>query len=155
MLHTLKTSQFLKSDINTVWSFMSAPANLALITPSYMGFEIISDTEDLKKMYAGQIIAYYVSPLFGLKMHWVTEITHVVHHNYFVDEQRFGPYAFWHHKHFLKEVPGGIEMTDILHYKLPFGFIGRLVNRLFIKNKIKEIFDYRFTKLEKLFNDGK
>ena len=155
MVHTLKTTQLLKSDIDTVWDFMSSPKNLALITPTYMGFTILSDKEDIKKMYPGQIIHYYVTPIIGIKMNWVTEITHVVHHNYFVDEQRFGPYAFWHHKHFIKEVPGGIEMTDILHYKVPFGFIGKIVNSLFISRKIKEIFDYRFNKLEELFNHGK
>ncbi len=155
MLHTLKTSQLLKSDLETVWNFMSSPSNLAVITPSYMGFNILSDKEDAKEMYAGQIIEYHVSPLFGIKMHWVTEITHVEHHQYFVDEQRFGPYTLWHHKHFLKEVPGGVEMTDLLHYKVPFGFIGKTVNSLFIKHKIKEIFDYRFNKLEELFNHGK
>ncbi len=155
MIHTLKTTQLLKSDIDTVWDFMSSPKNLALITPTYMGFTILSDKEDIKKMYPGQIIHYYVTPIIGIKMNWVTEITHVVHHNYFVDEQRFGPYAFWHHKHFIKEVPGGIEMTDILHYKVPFGFIGKIVNSLFISRKIKEIFDYRFNKLEELFNHGK
>jgi len=120
-----------------------------------MGFKILSDQEDIKKMYPGQIIEYKVTPVLGIGMQWVTEITHVLHHRYFVDEQRFGPYSFWHHKHFLKEVPGGVEMTDILHYKIPFGFIGSIVNSLYIRNKIKEIFDYRFQKLEKLFNDGK
>lgn len=155
MLHTLKTTQFLKSDKVTVWNFMSSPGNLALITPPYMGFHILSDKENIKEMYAGQIIEYYVTPVFGLKMHWVTEITHVENHLYFVDEQRFGPYAFWHHQHFLKEVPGGIKMTDILHYKVPFGFIGRLVNALFVRRKIKEIFEYRFKKLEELFNQNK
>lgn len=152
MLHTLKTKQFLKSDMETVWDFMSSPNNLALITPSYMGFKIISEAEDTKKMYPGQIIEYYVTPVLGIKMHWTTEITHVENNVYFVDEQRFGPYAFWHHKHFVKAVPGGIEMTDILHYKVPFGFIGKIVNALFIKNKINEIFEFRYNKLEEKFN---
>ncbi len=135
----------------TLWDFMSSAANLAKITPAYMGFHILSDVANTK-MYPGQIIEYYVTPVAGIKMHWVTEITHVKDKEYFVDEQRFGPYSFWHHKHFLKEVPGGIEMTDILHYKIPFGFLGKIVNSLFIKNKIKEIFDYRYNKLEELFN---
>lgn len=155
MLHTLKTTQFLKSDMDTVWQFMSSPHNLARITPEYMGFNIISDPSDSQKMYAGQIIEYYVSPVFGLKMHWVTEITHVVEHQYFVDEQRFGPYSIWHHKHFLKEVDDGIEMTDVLHYKAPFGILGKIANALFIKNKINEIFQFRHQKLETIFNHGK
>lgn len=118
-----------------------------------MGFHILSDIA-ATKMYPGQIIEYYVTPLAGIKMHWVTEITHVQDKIYFVDEQRFGPYSFWHHQHFLKEVPGGIEMTDTLHYKVPFGFLGKLVNALFIKKKINEIFEYRYKALEKLFNHG-
>ncbi len=155
MLHVLKTTQVLKSDMNTVWKFMSSPMNLARITPHYMGFQILSDEGDLKEMYPGQLIEYYVTPVMGIKMHWVTEITHVQDKHYFVDEQRFGPYTLWHHKHFLKEVPEGIEMTDIIHYKIPFGFIGRLANSLFIKNKVKEIFDHRYSILEELFNHGK
>lgn len=155
MLHTLKTTQILKSDMDTVWEFMSSPKNLARITPDYMGFQILSDEEDLKEMYSGQLIEYCVTPVLGIKMHWVTEITHVQDKHYFVDEQRFGPYALWHHKHFLKEVPEGIEMTDIIHYKIPFGFIGRIANTLFIKKKVKEIFDHRYSILEELFNHGK
>ena len=154
MLHTLRTTQLLKSDVNTVWEFMSSPMNLAKITPSYMQFNILSDKNDLKEMYPGQLIEYTVTPLLGIKMYWATEITHVQNKQYFVDEQRFGPYKLWHHKHFLKEVPGGIEMTDVVHYKIPLGFIGRMANRLFIQNKVKEIFDYRFKKLEELFNHG-
>lgn len=154
MLHTLRTTQLLKSDMNTVWEFMSSPMNLAKITPSYMQFNILSDKNDLKEMYPGQLIEYTVTPLLGIKMYWATEITHVQNKQYFVDEQRFGPYKLWHHKHFLKEVPGGIEMTDVVHYKIPLGFIGRMANRLFIQNKVKEIFDYRFKKLEELFNHG-
>lgn len=151
MLHTLTTKQFLKSDITTVWDFMSSPGNLTKITPSYMGFKILSDASETK-MYPGQIIEYYVTPIAGIKMHWVTEITHVKDKEFFVDEQRFGPYAFWHHKHILKEVPGGVEMIDSLHYKVPFGILGKAVNHLFIRKKINEIFDFRYKKLEQLFN---
>lgn len=152
MLHTLKVKQVLKSDLTTVWHFMSSPANLKKITPDYMGFEILTKPEELKEMYQGQIIEYYVKPVLGIKMHWVTEITHVEQNTFFVDEQRFGPYAFWHHKHFLKEVESGVEMTDLLHYKLPFGILGRLVNRYYVKTKVEQIFKYRYKVLEELFN---
>jgi ligand-binding SRPBCC domain-containing protein len=152
MLHVIKTIQFFKSDIDTVWNFISSPANLAVITPKSMGFEIIGDNDENEKMYEGQIIEYFVSPFAGLRMHWVTEITHVKDKEYFVDEQRFGPYSFWHHKHFLKDVEGGVEMTDIVHYKAPFGFLGRIANALLIKKKLKTIFDYRYNKLEEIFN---
>lgn len=152
MLHTFTTKQFLRTDLHTIWAFMSSPKNLSAITPSYMNFEILSNKDDLQSMYPGQIIEYHVKPLLGIKMHWVTEITHVKENEFFVDEQRFGPYSFWHHKHYIKEVNGGVEMMDILHYQLPFGFIGRIVNALFVKKKINQIFDYRYRKLEELFN---
>jgi ligand-binding SRPBCC domain-containing protein len=151
MLHVIKTSQLIKSDINTVWDFISSPSNLALITPQSMRFEIIGEKNENKKMYEGQIIEYYVSPFAGVRMHWVTEITHVKDKEYFADEQRFGPYSFWHHKHFLNEVDGGVEMTDIVHYKAPLGFLGKIANALVIRKKLKTIFDYRYNKLEEIF----
>lgn len=149
-LFTFQTKQFIPRSLEEVWEFISSPKNLKEITPAYMGFDIVSESP-VDKMYTGIIIAYKVSPMFGIKMNWVTEITHVEELHYFIDEQRFGPYTFWHHKHFLKEVEGGVEMIDILHYKVPFGFIGNIANRLIIKKKLKEIFDYRFKKLEELF----
>lgn len=151
MLHTLQTTQFIKSDINTVWEFMSSPKNLATITPEYMQFEVLSDLGD-GKMYPGQLIEYYVKPLLGIKLHWVTEITHVQELQFFVDEQRFGPYKFWHHKHFLKQVDGGVEMFDLVHYQLPLGLLGKLGNELLVKKQLQQVFDYRFKVVDKLFN---
>ena len=151
MLHTLQTTQFIKSDINTVWEFMSSPKNLATITPEYMQFEVLSDLGD-GKMYPGQLIEYYVRPLLGIKLHWVTEITHVQELQFFVDEQRFGPYKFWHHKHFLKQVDGGVEMFDLVHYQLPMGLLGKLGNELLVKKQLQQVFDYRFKVVDKLFN---
>ncbi len=155
MLHKLESTQFIKSDIDTIWDFISSPQNLAVITPAYMNFRIINETKPLDKMHAGQIIEYHVSPVLGIKLKWVTEITHVHNKYYFVDEQRFGPYAFWHHKHSLKQIEDGIEMTDIIHYKLPFRIFGKIANHLFVKNQLKEIFEYRFKKLDELFNHEK
>ena len=151
MLHTLQTTQLIKSDITTVWEFMSSPKNLVVITPEYMQFEVISELGE-GNMYAGQIIEYYVRPLLGIKLHWVTEITHVKHKEYFVDEQRFGPYKFWHHKHFLKETSQGVEMYDLVHYQLPLGLIGKLGNQILVKKQLQQVFDYRFDIIEKLFN---
>jgi ligand-binding SRPBCC domain-containing protein len=150
-VYTLKTKQCLPMSIQEAWNFFSSPINLKVITPKHMGFIIKGDMNDLKRMHAGQIINYTVKPLAGIPMTWTTEITHVVEHEYFVDEQRFGPYALWHHKHFFKEIDGGVEMEDIVHYKIPFGFLGDIANTLFVKRKLKEIFDYRFEKLHELF----
>ena len=151
MLHTLTSKQVLKTDLATLWDFVSSPKNLATITPDHMVFQILTPLGETK-MHAGQIIEYYITPFAGIKFHWVTEITHVKDLEYFVDEQRYGPYGFWHHKHFLKAVQGGVEMTDVLHYKMPFGFLGRLIHYFFVNKKIKEIFNYRHHKLEELFN---
>lgn len=118
-----------------------------------MGFTILSGAE--KPMFPGQIIQYIVTPVLGISTKWVTEITHVKDKEYFVDEQRFGPYALWHHKHFLKVIPGGVEMEDIVDYKLPLGVIGQLVHPILVKPKLKEIFDYRQQKLIELFGEYK
>jgi len=116
-----------------------------------MGFNIISGGD--RPMFAGQIIQYIVTPIAGIKTKWVTEITHVRNKEYFVDEQRFGPYALWHHKHFLKEIPGGVEMEDIIDYKLPLGILGQMAHPFLVAPKLKEIFDYRQEKLVELFGE--
>jgi|SRR5690554_2055465 len=148
-IYTLQAKQKLPITIDEAWAFLSNPKNLKVITPDYMGFDILSGSE--KPMFAGQIIEYIVTPILGIKTKWVTEITHVVDREYFVDEQRFGPYSLWHHKHFIKEIDGGIEMEDLLHYKLPFGILGQLVHPLLVKPKLDEIFEYRKNKLHELF----
>jgi len=142
--------QRVPASMEEVWDFISSPANLKEITPAYMGFDIT--TKNLpEKMYPGMIIGYKVSPMFGLKLGWLTEITHVDHLHRFVDEQRMGPYKMWHHQHTIKEIEGGVEMEDIVTYQPPFGFLGTIANSLFIKKQLKEIFDYRFKAVEEKF----
>lgn len=152
-IYTLHTKQNLPISIDKAWDFLSDPKNLKTITPDFMGFDIVSGAD--RKMYPGQIIEYIVKPVLGIPNKWVTEITHVVEGKYFVDEQRFGPYALWHHKHFLKEIPGGVEMEDIIHYKIPFGFIGQLVQPILVAPKLNQIFNYRKVKLIELFGEYK
>ena len=118
-----------------------------------MGFKIVKGAES--SMYAGQIIEYVVTPLLGIPTTWVTEITHVKEPEYFVDEQRFGPYALWHHKHFIKPIKNGVEMVDLVDYKIPFGFLGRLAQPLIVYPKLKEIFEFRKEALTKLFGTYK
>ncbi len=152
-IYTLHTKQNLPISMEKAWDFLSNPGNLKTITPEYMSFDILSGAD--RKMYPGQIIQYIVTPILGIKTKWVTEITHVVESNYFVDEQRFGPYALWHHKHFLKEIPNGVEMEDIVDYKVPFGILGQLVHPFLVKPKLKEIFEYRQKKIIELFGEYK
>jgi len=148
-LYQLHAKQCIKTDMNTAWEFLSDPKNLQRITPEAMGFNILAGAD--RKMFPGQVIHYTVSPFPGITTKWVTEITHVEDGKYFVDEQRFGPYALWHHKHFIKEIDGGIEMEDVVDYKIPFGFLGQIAHPLFVKNKLRDIFKYREKKLIKLF----
>lgn len=150
-IYTLHKKQQLPISLDEAWEFFSNPKNLNTITPDSMKFTTISG--DDRRMFAGQIIQYTVTPLLGIKMKWVTEITHVVPKEYFVDEQRFGPYSLWHHKHFFKEIPGGVEMEDIINYKLPMGIIGEMAHPFLVKPKLKEIFDYRRHKLIELFGE--
>jgi len=152
-IYTLHKKQNLPITIGKAWAFLSNPKNLKTITPDYMSFDILSG--DNRPMYPGQIIQYIVTPVFGIKTKWVTEITHIKDNEYFVDEQRFGPYALWHHKHFIKEIKGGIEMEDIIDYKIPFGFIGQLFHPILVKPKLEEIFSYRQKKLIELFGEYK
>ncbi|TXK71035.1 SRPBCC family protein [Mesonia sp. HuA40] len=148
-IYTLQSKQRFPISVEQAWNFLSDPKNLKIITPDYMGFHIQSGAD--RPMYAGQIIEYIVTPIAGIKTKWVTEITHVEKGKYFVDEQRFGPYSLWHHKHFINEIPGGVEMEDIVHYKLPLGILGQLVHPILVQPKLEEIFSYRTQKLEKLF----
>ncbi|WP_299381925.1 SRPBCC family protein [uncultured Lacinutrix sp.] len=148
-IYTFHRKQNLPITKAQAWEFLSSPKNLKTITPDYMGFDILSGAD--RPMYAGQIIQYIVTPVLGIKTKWVTEITHVVDGEYFVDEQRFGPYALWHHKHFIKEIDGGVEMEDIIDYKVPMGILGQMVNPILVRPKLEEIFKYRTEKLEELF----
>ncbi len=149
-VYSLKTVQHIPVSLDVAWEFFSNPANLKEITPSDLGFKIISKYHG-EKMYSGQIIEYTVSPLLGIPMYWMTEITHVLDKKYFVDEQRFGPYTMWHHQHHFKEVKGGVEMTDIVHYKVPLGFLGDIANVILVKSQLNKIFNHRFSAVETRF----
>lgn len=148
--YQLIRTQILPVDISEIWDFISSPMNLKEITPEKMGF-VVTSNNGTERMYPGMIITYKVSPLFGIKMKWVTEITHVRDHEYFVDEQRIGPYAMWHHQHKIEPVDGGVLMTDIVTYQPPLGFLGVIANSLFIRRQLRYIFDYRTVALEKRF----
>lgn len=152
-IYTLHAKQNLPISLYEAWEFLSNPRNLKTITPDYMSFNILSGAD--RPMYPGQVIQYIVTPVLGIKTKWVTEITHVKDKEYFVDEQRFGPYALWHHKHFIKEIPGGVEMEDIVDYKLPMGILGQMTHPFLVKPKLNEIFEHRRKKLIELFGEYK
>ena len=149
-MYQYTSRQELAISMEQAWTFLSDPKNLKRITPDYMGFDIISGAE--RKMFPGQIIQYRLTPVLGIPFRWVTEITHVQEGKFFVDEQRFGPYTFWHHKHFIKKTENGVVMEDIVDYKLPLGPLGWLAHVLFVRAKVKQIFDYREKALNEIFN---
>ena len=152
-IYTFHRKQKLPITLNEAWEFLSNPKNLSTLTPKEMNFTIISN--DDKPMYAGQVLQYSVTPIARIKAKWISEITHLVDGKYFVDLQLYGPYAFWHHKHFIHEIDGGIEMEDIIDYKVPLGILGQIVHPFLVKPKLEEIFRYRQKKLIEIFGEYK
>lgn len=150
--YSIKSTQHLPITLEEAWDFFSSPNNLAKITPPDMGFIITSDKKDCEKMYAGQIITYIIKPMLGIPVKWMTEITHVKEGEYFIDEQRFGPYKLWHHRHSFKKTATGIEMHDEVNYVLPMGILGTIAHKIFVRKRIEYIFEYRTKVLEKQFS---
>ena len=148
-IYTLETEQFVPISIEKAWEFFSSPENLCLMTPPHMNFRITSGQPE--KMYVGQMISYTLSPFPGTKTNWVTEITVSEPPNYFVDEQRFGPYKMWHHEHRFEPANNGIRMIDKVTYKLPFHFLGCIAHTLFVKGQLRDIFSFRKRILEQRF----
>lgn len=136
--------------LDQAWDFFSKPDNLKEITPANLGFNIISKHHG-STMYPGQIIEYTVKPILGIPLYWMTEITHVIDKQFFVDEQRFGPYSLWHHQHHFKTIDGGVEMTDIVHYKLPLWILGDIAQVIMVKSQLSGIFNHRYKAVEDRF----
>jgi len=143
-------TQRVDADLETCWNFFSNPANLSRITPPEMDFRILFP-DPVPVMYAGMIIRYKVSPFSFMKVTWITEITQIKEKHFFIDNQVSGPYRLWHHQHFFRETPGGVEMTDIVNYELPFGFIGKLLAGRMVKRKVEAIFEYRTNVISRIF----
>lgn len=149
--YQIKFKQNLPISLAEAWDFFSSPLNLSKITPPDMTFEVTSELNAETKMYPGMIITYKVAPLLGIKLNWMTEITQVVEGKYFIDEQRFGPFKFWHHQHHFKAIEDGVEMTDILTYGLPLGILGQLAQITQVKHQINDIFSFREKRTNELF----
>jgi ligand-binding SRPBCC domain-containing protein len=137
----LVQEQFLPISIEKAWDFFATPKNLNEVTPKDMVFKILGDIPE--KMYQGMFIRYKITPMLNIQLDWCTEITHIQEGQFFVDEQRKGPYNIWHHEHHFKSVEGGVLMTDILHYDVGMGIFGWIAGKLFVDNKVKQIFEYR------------
>ena len=153
-VHYLKSIQKVPVSIEEAWKFFSNPHNLLAITPPFLNLKMTNELFG-EEVYAGQVMTYTVKPLFGIPLQWMTEITHVERLKLFVDEQRKGPYQLWHHQHHFKSIEGGVEMTDLVHYRLPLGLLGNAMNSITVKNKLREIFTYRYFKVNEIFGDWK
>jgi ligand-binding SRPBCC domain-containing protein len=149
-IERLVRSQQLPISLETAWQFFSDPANLSQITPPSLNFNVISELPGYT--YPGMIAAYTITPIGPFKFTWVTEISHTAEPNYFVDEQRFGPYRFWHHQHRFREIPGGVSMDDTVHYLLPYWPVGMVLTK-FVARQLDGIFDYRQEALRQLFGE--
>jgi ligand-binding SRPBCC domain-containing protein len=149
-VYSIKAIQKIPISVDEAWDFFSHPKNLAKMTPEKLNLKFVNELYG-DEMYAGQVMEYKVKPVLGIPMYWMTEITHVQPKQFFVDEQRFGPYSMWHHQHHFKTLDGGVEMTDLIHYKIPGWFLGDMANSLFVRKQLKDIFSYRFQKVKEMF----
>ena len=152
-MYILHKKQNIPITLDKAWEFLSNPKNLSILTPKEMNMTIVSGAD--RPMYAGQVIQYSVTPVAGIKTKWVSEITHFEKGKYFVDLQLYGPYSFWHHQHFIHEIDGGVQMEDIIHYKVPLGILGRMVHPFLVKPKLEKVFEYRKKQLTELFGEYK
>lgn len=153
MIHYLHREQVIPAPAEDVWAYFCDPKNLNEITPPDMNFEIVQGGD--AAMYKGQIIEYRVEFIRGVRSLWLTEIAHVRDGEYFVDEQRIGPYRFWYHEHIFEKVPNGTKMTDCVTYAIPFAVLGDAVNAVWISKRLKNIFDFRKRKIAELFGEAK
>lgn len=153
-VYSLYSRQHVPASLDAVWTFFSDAKNLLAVTPPSLNLKVTNEVYG-NTVYAGQVMTYTVKPVLGIPLAWMTEITHVEEKKYFVDEQRKGPYTLWHHQHHFKAVEGGVEMTDLVHYRLPLGLLGNLANSLVVKKELEKIFTYRYQKIIELFGEWK
>ncbi|HEY0354912.1 MAG TPA: SRPBCC family protein [Flavisolibacter sp.] len=153
-IYRLERVQKIPSDIETVWKFFSNANNLLSITPPFLNLKMTNEASD-QEIHKGQTMTYIVKPLLGIPLSWLTEITEVDRLKMFIDEQKKGPYQLWRHQHHFKTIEGGVEMTDIVDYSLPFGFLGTLAHPIIVEKKLNQIFSYRHQAVEDLFGKWK
>lgn len=152
--YRIRKTQLLPVGMDMAWDFFSDPANLSRITPPRMGFTVVSEPHQ-GRIYAGQIIEYRLRPVLGIPMYWMTEITRVDPGRMFIDEQRFGPYSFWHHQHHFEPRGNGTLMSDIVHYRVPLGWLGDLANALFVHRQLEGLFSYRTSAVDQLLENNR
>ena len=149
-VYSLYSRQRVPASLDDIWRFFSDARNLKAVTPPHLNLKVTNEVYG-DAVYAGQVMTYNVKPVLGIPLAWMTEITHVQDKKYFVDEQRKGPYKLWHHQHHFNPIEGGVEMIDIVHYRLPMGPLSSLANRILVKKELEKIFTYRYQKIVERF----
>jgi len=140
-IHSLHREQVIATDLKRAWEFISSPANLDAITPPDLSFEIVTEVPEV--MYNGLLIEYRVGIPFLGKQTWLTELKHIREAHSFVDEQRIGPYRLWYHYYELQQVVGGVRFVDQVRYVMPFGPLGEIARSMYVRQQLRQIFDYR------------
>lgn len=148
-MYRLSNTQKLPISLDEAWEFLSNPTQLENITTDELSFQKLHDIPD--KMYEGMLMQLRLKPFLGIPIDWLTEITHIKEKEYFIDEQRVGPFRFWHHEHRVLPIEGGVEIQDTVHYVMPFSIFGRFVHWLFLRKQVENIFIYREETMEKVF----
>lgn len=158
-IHRLSRTQQLPIDLDAAWRYFWTPLNLQQMTPEFLHFRLTSEVPPT--IHPGLILTYSIAAIAGIPMTWVTEIKHVVGPSdtrdgvcQFVDEQRLGPFRFWHHLHRFTPNADGVRMEDIVHYVMPWGWLGESVHQLFIRHRLRQIFEFRRNYLDGLFREG-
>jgi ligand-binding SRPBCC domain-containing protein len=146
----LERETFIPADIQTVWHFFSNPENLKQLTPKDLNFRV-THCPKVDEIYEGMLIEYLVSPLLRIPLKWITLIKKVKPMSCFTDTQIRGPYRLWEHTHTFEAKGNGVLMKDKVLYKLPFGPLGLLAHRLFVKKQLEGIFKYRALVIQTTF----
>ena len=148
-MYFLKRQQIVDKPLDEVFDFFAKPENLAKITPSSLGFKMLSPSPVVMK--EGALIDYTIK-LMGIPIRWTTLITLFDPPNKFIDQQIRGPYSFWHHTHTFSKVDSGTSISDEVQYLLPLGIFGNIAHGLWVKRQLKRIFAYRAEIVSTYFN---
>ncbi len=147
-MYQLHREQTIHRPLLEVFDFFSRAENLALITPPWLQFRVLTPLPlEMKK---GTRIAYQIR-IHQIPVRWLTEIESWEPPRKFVDVQLRGPYRVWRHTHSFEPAGGHTLIRDDVEFDLPFGILGRLAYRLQVAGDLKKIFDYRAGQIEQRF----
>jgi len=133
----LTTELLVTEPRSQVFEFFADAFQLETLTPPWLHFSV--RTPRPIDMQRGTLIDYKLR-LHGIPVRWRSEISTWDPPHQFVDEQRKGPYRYWHHLHTFEDVPNGTLVRDFVRYSMPLGFI---LHPLLVRRDLTQIFEYR------------